>query len=85
MTKSFNEWLIEQQYRTDLVGELSEQALREPDWPKTNTRLAFEVYLHHKDATEIGRRAFYMAYKEWQKSRHLPTINMWMRPSKSFN
>lgn len=85
MRKTFTEWLKDQAYRNDLVGELAEQSMRESDWPKTDLKLAFEVYLYRKDATEIGHRAFHIAYEEWQGSRHLPTINMWMKPSQTPN
>jgi hypothetical protein len=83
MSRTFSEWLREQSYRTDLVGDLAETAMQESDWPQTNTKLAFEVYLFKKDATPLGRRAFEIAYEEWQQSRHLPPINMWMKPSKA--
>ncbi len=82
MNQSFTAWLQAQSYRNDLVGDFAETATDEEGWPQTEDKLALEVYLHYRGATPNGIRAFHLAYEEWLKSRHLPSINMWMKPQK---
>lgn len=69
-------WLFEQDYRSDLVGELAQLAKRHPGWPLVDDELCFRVFLHLENASVLVHRAFKMAHSEWKASGHLPPINV---------
>ncbi len=72
---SFYDWLVDQHYRQDFVGELGQLAKLSPQWPKGVTYQSIRVFLARYNATERVFYALDLAYGEWQLTRHLPSIN----------
>jgi len=77
----FLEWLIAQQNRNDLVGELGQQLARFNWWPKTSELLVLRVRLTLVNGSPQVHRALRLAWEEWEASKHLPPINV--RPTQS--
>jgi len=75
---SFIMWLVTQRARFDLVGEVATQIARR-EWPESEILLTYRVRLALEDASPLAYRALYLAWVEWEASRHLPVIN-WFPP-----
>ncbi len=71
----FTQWLLNQDSRSDLVGELSEEVQCFRDWPPNDTLLACRVYMAMERATPLALYALQIAHLEWTQSKHLPEIN----------
>jgi len=69
----FTEWLKQQRYRRDFVGELAEQ-LAVTDWPESSDLKALRVRLTLAKATPLAIKTLYQAFEEWQVSKHLPAL-----------
>lgn len=84
MTKTqrgpFTSWLLKQESRNDLVGELAEEVLGSSDWPLEDSLLACRVYMARDEATPLAMYALQMAYLEWEKTKHLPDVNTYVPP-----
>lgn len=71
----FTEWLNQQRYRRDLVGELSEQLQRRA-WPSTSNLLALRVRLSLERASSLSLETLESAFAEWQVSKDLPPMTV---------
>ncbi len=71
----FIQWLTTQRSRFDLVGEVAHQIVRR-EWPESEYLLTYRVRLALEAASPVAFRALYLAWMEWEASRHLPPVNM---------
>lgn len=76
----FLDWLHDQAYRDDLVGELATQ-VRSRSWPASEDLLVHRVRLASEQASPLAHRALDRAWSEWERSRDLPRINVSFSPS----
>jgi len=70
----FMKWLGYQRARFDLVGEVAHQIVRR-EWMESEYLLVFRVRLAMEEASPLAFRALYMAWAEWEASKHLPVVN----------
>ena len=71
----FTEWLSQQSYRQDLVGELADQMQRR-QWPTTSNLQALRVRLSLESASKLAFSTLEQAFAEWQLSKNLPAVNV---------
>jgi hypothetical protein len=71
----FTEWLNQQKYRRDLVGELAEQ-LQKKCWPHTSNLLALRVRLSLVQASSLSHKTLESAFAEWGVSKDLPPMTV---------
>lgn len=71
----FTLWLLRQEARTDLVGQLAEEVMDQGDWPEEDSLLACRVFLARDSASPQAMLALNLAHLEWEKSKHLPEVN----------
>lgn len=74
LAMSFIKWLLAQRARFDLVGEVAHQIIRR-EWPESDYLLTFRVRLALEEASPVAFRALYLAWDEWEASKHLPPLN----------
>jgi hypothetical protein len=80
----FTEWLNHQRYRRDLVGELAEQFnLR--SWTETSNLQALRVRLSLEHASPLALETLEAAFSEWQLSKDLPMMNVFLIRQLSIN
>lgn len=75
--RHFTEWLSQQKYRRDLVGELADQLQRRA-WPDTSNLLALRVRLSLERASKLSFETLEMAFAEWQVSKDLPQMTVFL-------
>lgn len=70
----FVAWLLDQTFRSDLVGELAQQVARRR-WPDTDNLQALRVRLAKEAASPSAYQALALAFQEWGACQHLPLLN----------
>jgi hypothetical protein len=80
----FTEWLNHQRYRRDLVGELAEQFHRRT-WSETSNLQALRVRLSLEHASTLAQETLESAFSEWQVSKDLPMVNIFIVRQLSLN
>jgi|WetSurMetagenome_2_1015567.scaffolds.fasta_scaffold1306591_2 hypothetical protein len=80
----FTEWLGQQKYRRDLVGELAEQ-LQKRCWPHTSNLQALRVRLSLVRASSLSHETLELAFGEWDVSKDLPPMTIFQIRSLSLN
>jgi len=80
----FTEWLDQQRYRRDLIGELAEQ-LHHRAWPETSNLQALRVRLSLEHASTLALETLESAFYEWQISKDLPMMTLFVIRQLSLN
>lgn len=74
--KLFTDWLLEQQHRNDLVGELAWEAAHDADWPAYADRyVEIHNYLVTQDAGDSTYLAAQQAWDEFIPLRSVLAAN----------
>jgi hypothetical protein len=72
---NFASWLLNQRYRTDLVGDFADQVARR-NWVHTEDLQVLRVRLTLEKASQIAFSALYLAFEEWVEFKDLPELTV---------
>ncbi len=64
---TFKAWLMQQKKRTDPVGDLTREILKDPTWPSTQDMVKLRQHLVKRGAADGALSALDQAYEEYQK------------------
>lgn len=67
----FLEWLQQQRWRRDAIGDLARDTRRDAGWPPSGkvSRAKLRAYLEHRDAIPAAIAALDAAWDEWDAQR----------------